>query len=81
MKPPTETDYLGTGFACLALNMALIGRLQEKGILTKQEVADMMDYATLILEQGGLSNPVQRAAHATLQGLLAIVESGKLPQK
>jgi hypothetical protein len=81
MKPPTPTDYAGAAFASMALNMALLGRMREKGLLSKEEIAEMVDMATLVLEQGGLDIPAQKAAHGLLQGILSIVESGKLPQK
>jgi hypothetical protein len=81
MQPPTPTDYAGTAFASLALNMAILGKMRSKGLLSKEEIAEMVDVATVVLEQGGLDLPAQKVAHGLLQGILSIVESGKLPQK
>jgi hypothetical protein len=58
--------------AHLALTIGVIAKLKARGLLSDDELTDIIDQATLGLEEQGLTEPTRKAAHANLVSLLAI---------
>jgi hypothetical protein len=64
--------------ANMGVTIALISALRDKGLLSREEIAEAIDFATLQLEQTGLAQGTAGiAAHGSLQMFLHILAAPK----
>lgn len=69
------------GMTSLTIHIATLGLLKRKGLITKEEIKNAIDLASLLLEESGLALGEEgKAVHANLEMILAIV-SVDTPQK
>jgi hypothetical protein len=81
MKAPNPTEYQGAALASLALNVAILGKMKANGVLSSQEITEMVDVSVLVLEQLGLKDESLRAAHGLLQCILSLLGDQQPPDK
>jgi len=72
----------GVALASLALVIAMLTKLRAHGLLSNDEILQMFDSATLLLEEMGVDGPDPKVGetHAVLQSLLPIF-SAPYPRK
>ena len=59
--------------AHVALTLGMFAKFRERGLISNEDISDVIDRATLGLEEQGLAEPVRRAAHGVLEQCLAIL--------
>ncbi len=81
VNPMNEPDDEQRGhiLAALTLQMATTNLLVQKGLLTWAEVKDLLDRATLSMEQEGISDQVEAHAHKLLNQLMLSIEQQIAP--
>lgn len=66
----------GVAAALIALHIGTLSKLSAKGLLTTQDVRDVFDQATYLLEEQGLvETDAGKVAHGLLSQLQTIFES------
>lgn len=79
-EAPENTS--GIVMALMAVTIGMFGKLVAKGLLTEQEVRDILDNGQLGLEEMGLSNRTARATHGVLEQMRVIlVKSAPPPER
>ena len=66
-------SYNGTTLASYTIVVGLLGKLQAKGLLSADEVADMIDRAMLEFEAQGLDDSTIKEGHRLLQETRSLV--------
>jgi hypothetical protein len=67
-------------FTCYTLLIGILGKLRGKGILTQEEIIEMIDLATLLIEEGiGVSAGDPKIVHSLLEQTRAILEGKPHP--
>jgi hypothetical protein len=70
----------GAGIAAVALNLLVVRLLIEKGALSKQDMTDALDGATLLVQELSPDIPLRQSVHEILQGILSMIaDRGALP--
>jgi hypothetical protein len=75
------TDSTGIAFASLVLNVATLGLLAKNRTINPTDIRELIERATLLLEEMGLDQQQTAAAHHALSQILAmIVPSAPFPK-